>query len=132
MNTSFPSGDLESVGASSASDELLIKAFAKLDKTALGIAVGVVFGLAVFIATISLVIKGGGLVGPNLKLLGQYFIGYTVTVKGSFVGLVYGFVFGFLLGWFTALLRNLLVAVFVQTVKLKAVASSHNDILGDL
>lgn len=132
MNAFTPSPTSEAGNVLNISDELLIKAFAKLDKTALGVAVGTVFGLGIFGVTIFLIEKGGEPIGPNLGLIGQYFVGYTVTLKGSLIGLAYGFVSGFFLGWFTAFLRNLFVAVFLHTVKLKAVISSLNDFVGDL
>ena len=132
MNAFTPSPTSEAGNVLNVSDELLIKAFAKLDKTALGVAVGTVFGLGIFGVTIFLIEKGGEPIGPNLGLVGQYFVGYTVTLKGSLIGLAYGFVSGFFLGWFTAFLRNLFVAVFLHTVKLKAVISSLNDFVGDL
>ncbi len=78
MEPSLTSREAASSGASSA-DELLIQALAKLDKVALGIAVGILFGFSVFAATLILVIKGGNQVGPNLGLLSQYFIGYGLT-----------------------------------------------------
>ncbi len=68
----------------SASDRVVIEAFAKLDQTALGLAVGTLSGLGVFIATVVLLIKGGEVVGPRLALLGQFFIGYTVTAEWRF------------------------------------------------
>src|SRR5882762_9747317 len=113
-------------------DELLIQAFAKLDKVALGLAAGIMGGLGLFLATVFLLIKGGNPVGPNLALLGQYFIGYTVTWKGSLIGLAYGSVCGFILGWSTAFLRNLFVAIYIYTVKLKSNLLTINDFLGHL
>jgi hypothetical protein len=113
-------------------DELLIQAFAKLDKVALGLAAGIIGGLGLFLATVFLVIKGGNPVGPNLALLGQYFIGYTVTWKGSLIGLAYGSVCGFILGWSIAFLRNLFVAMYIYTVKLKSNLLTINDFLGHL
>ena len=62
--------------------------------------------LIVFVATIWLVIKGGPVVGPHLSLLGQYFIGYRVTLLGSLVGLAWGFVVGFALGFFVTATYN--------------------------
>src|SRR5689334_16109729 len=92
-------------------NQLLLQAFARLDRRAFGAAVGVWFGAGTFGATIVLVLEGGSPVGPDLGLLSQYFIGYSVTWTGSLVGLLYGFVAGFCLGWFVAFLRNLLVAL---------------------
>lgn len=69
-----------------------------LNAKALGLVFGIVCGLVVFVATNWLVIKGGDPVGPHLELLSQYFIGYSVTFAGSFVGLLYGFALGTLSG----------------------------------
>ena len=74
-----------------------------LNAKVLGLALGVILGLVIFIATNWLVIKGGKPVGPHLQLLSQYFIGYQVTFRGSFIGFAYGFavgtICGSLIGW---------------------------------
>lgn len=69
-----------------------------LNAKVLGLALGVICGLGIFIATNWLVIKGGDRVGPHLQLLGQYFIGYRVTFFGSLIGAGYGFAVGTLCG----------------------------------
>lgn len=69
-----------------------------LNAKALGLVLGLLLGLVVFVATNWLVIKGGDPVGPHLALLGQYFIGYRVSFWGSFVGFAYGFALGTLCG----------------------------------
>jgi hypothetical protein len=132
MTPSFSPEESEAVNISGGSDDFLIQIFAKLDKMALGVAVGVLFGFVISTTTIVLIIKGGDPLGPNLGLLGQYFIGYTVTVTGSIIGFVYGFVAGFILGWFTAFLRNSFVAVYLHIVKLKAHLSSITDFINHL
>ena len=114
---------------SSDSAQLLVQAFAKLDQIALGVAVGILSGLAVFAVTIFLIIKGGNHIGPNLALLGQYFIGYTVSVQGAFVGLFYSFVSGFILGFLTAVLRNSFMALYVRIVRARAELSRLHDFL---
>lgn len=112
------------------SDEILVQAFAKLDKIGLGVAIGVVFGLAVFSATIILIVKGGAQpVGPTLSLLGQYYMGYTVTVPGAFVGLFYGFISGFVLGFLFAGLRNGLLTLYAAGVRAKQELRSLDDFL---
>ena len=111
----------------SAAERVIIEAFAKLDRTALGVAVGTISGLLVFLATIFLVLKGGEVVGPNLALLSQFFFGYTVTITGAFVGLVYGFVVGFVVGWLIALLRNSLVSAYLVALKTRANLTSSLD-----
>ncbi len=118
---------MEEVSKASGSDRVIIEAFARLDKGALGLAVGTVCSLAVFLATVFLLVKGGDVVGPNLALLGQFFIGYTVTVKGAFVGLVYGFVAGFVLGWLIGFFRNSLLAAYLLTLRTRANLTSSLD-----
>ncbi len=80
-------------------DALILESFAKLDKVALGISFGSTLGLFIFVATLFLLFKGGSPLGPNLSLLAQYFIGYSVSLGGSFIGLGFGFLAGFVLGW---------------------------------
>ena len=70
----------------------------RLNARAWGIAVGLLFGLGIFLATMVLVMKGGKTVGPHLALLGQYLPGYRVTWLGAFVGFVYLFVIGYGVG----------------------------------
>lgn len=100
-------------------EKLLIKAFARMDKLAFATAIGSVSGLIFFLATIWLIVKGGQVVGPNLRLLGQYFIGYTVTVKGAFIAFGYSFFWGFLFGWLFAYLRNFFLGFYIYQVKKK-------------
>ena len=87
-------------------EHLLVTRMVRFNAAVQGVVTGLVFGLIVFVATIWLVIKGGPVVGPHLALLGQYFIGYRVTVLGSFVGLAWGFVLGFALGYFVTATYN--------------------------
>ncbi len=69
-----------------------------LNSGALGLSLGLLCGLAIFIATNWLVLKGGDPVGSHLRLLGQFFIGYEVSFPGSLIGFVYGFAVGTLSG----------------------------------
>ena len=102
------------------SDSVLVKSFARFDKVALGVACGSVLGLIVLLATLILVIKGGGVVGPNLALLGQFFPGYTVTASGGLVGLGYGFTTGFVLGFAFAALHNVVSMSYLLLVQFRA------------
>ncbi len=113
----------------SVADGVIIKTFKRIDKLGLAVAIGVVSGLSIFLATLFLVIKGGEVVGPNLRLLDQYFIGYSVSFKGAFVGMFYSFFWGFLFGWAFAYLRNLLLAVFIYRVKKKLEMLTFRDFL---
>lgn len=82
------------------------RAFTKLDRLAMGVSLGVSAGSALFLATLFLVLKGGPVVGPTLQLVGQFFPGYSVTLAGSVIGLLYGFILGFIGGWAFAFARN--------------------------
>ncbi len=108
-------------------DRLIIDSLAKIDGVALGISLGVLFGLIVFAATNILIFKGGDIVGPNLALLGQYFVGYDVTFSGSLVGLGYGLLFGFVLGWLIAGLRNFVVSFYLCSLKVRRSMSAVSD-----
>jgi protoporphyrinogen oxidase len=108
-------------------DEILVRSFARMDGLGFATAVGSVFGLLIFIATLWLILKGGNVVGPNLQLLGQYFIGYSVTVEGAFIGMAYSFFWGFLFGWLFAYLRNLCLALFIYQARRKTEMLSFKD-----
>lgn len=113
----------------SAIDKLLIETVARIDCTTLGLAVGILFGAGIFIATNFLVLKGGERVGPTLLLLNHYFYGFSVTFGGSFVGLTYGFISGFTLGWLIAFLRNCIVKIYLHYIKFKGRVASLSKFL---
>lgn len=69
-------------------------------------ACGSLAGLLIFLATLWLLVKGGAVVGPHLKLIGQYFIGYRASFFGSLIGFVYGFATGTICGAFIGWLYN--------------------------
>jgi hypothetical protein len=70
----------------------------RLNARAWGIAIGLLLGAGLFIATVLLIMKGGQTVGPHLSLIGSYLPGYSVTWGGAFVGFVYLFVIGYAIG----------------------------------
>ena len=78
----------------------------RLNAMVTGVALGVLVGLGLFVATNWLILKGGEKVGPHLGLLGQFFVGYKVTFLGSVIGLGYGFVCGFVVGFLIAAMHN--------------------------
>ncbi len=87
-------------------ENLLVARMVRFNAIVQGIVTGLVLGLTIFVATIWLVIKGGSVVGPHLALLGQFFLGYRVTLAGSFIGLAYGLVVGFGIGFFVTAMYN--------------------------
>lgn len=74
-----------------------------LDKKALGVTLGVLWGLCVLLCTFWVMWRGGG---EHLYLLKQFYPGYGVNVGGAFLGLVYGFADGFVGGWVFGWLYN--------------------------
>lgn len=74
-----------------------------------GIAIGLLFGLGLFLATIVLVVKNGPNPGPHLSLLRIYFPGYSVTSIGAAIGFVYAFVLGYAVGRTIATIYNRLI-----------------------
>jgi protoporphyrinogen oxidase len=113
-------------------DKIFTTTFARIDPFAFAVASGCVSGLLFFLATVWLLAKGGEVVGPNLRLFGQYFYGYTVSFKGAFIAFGYSFSWAFILGWLFAYLRNLLVVFYLYRVKKKAEIMSLRDFFDNL
>jgi hypothetical protein len=70
-------------------EQILKHAVVRLNGHILGFVIGVIAALGIFVATNWLVFKGGDVIGPHLGLLGNFFIGYSVTFLGSFIGAIY-------------------------------------------
>lgn len=87
-------------------EDIVVMRLLRLNSMVQGIATGLVLGLAIFVATNWLILKGGDVVGPHLALLGQFFIGYEVTFVGSLIGLAYGFGLGFVVGYLLGHIYN--------------------------
>jgi hypothetical protein len=103
-------------------------ALGPVHKTAFGVAVGVVCGVAVSALTVfHLAIRPANSI--DISLLAQYFYGYTVSWRGTLIGFFWGFVTGFVAGWFMAFVRNLAVAVRVFALKGKSELSQLENFL---
>ena len=87
-------------------ERLVLIELLRLNGVILGLILGLLLGCGIFVATIVLVLKGGDVVGPHLALLGQFFLGYTVTFGGSIIGFLYGLLSGFVTGYIVATLYN--------------------------
>lgn len=90
-------------------DVALHHAMLRLNGRAWGIAVGLLLGGGLFVATNVLVLKGGPQVGPHLGLLRIYLPGYSVSFVGSFVGFVYMFVIGYAVGRLIGMVYNRMI-----------------------
>ena len=98
-------------------EKIVLTRLLRLNATVQGCVTGTVAGLAIFVATNWLVLKGGDVVGPRLQLLENYFPAYTVTLSGSLLGLAYGFLTGFIGGWGFAFLRNITVFLYMALIR---------------
>ncbi|MBI2821632.1 MAG: hypothetical protein HYX74_05355 [Acidobacteria bacterium] len=96
--------------AKNSNDERLVREVLRLNGRILGLVFGLLCGLAIFLATNWLVLRGGNRVGPHLSLLNNFFVGYSVSFTGSLVGMAYGFGAGYLAGLFVAWTYNRVVA----------------------
>ena len=94
-------------------EQILERAVLRLNANILGIVLGIIVGLGIFIATNFLILKGGEVVGPHLALLGNFFPFYRVTFLGSIIGFGYGLLTGYVAGFIIATIYN-------QVVKFKS------------
>ena len=115
-------------GARSTPPLSLRHAFAPVHKRALGVAVGVVFGLGVVALTaFHIILRPAD--GPKIELLAQFFYGYEVSWWGATVGFCWGFFTGFVAGWFAAFIHNLVTAIRVFVFKTKGELAQTKDFL---
>ncbi len=99
--------------------------FPRAHKRALGVAVGLTAGLAIFAVTalhVALQLKG-----LPIYLLSQYFYGYDVTWTGAWVGLFWGFVTGFVAGWLLGFVHNFTVGIWLLVIRARRdIAQTRN------
>ena len=90
------------------SAELIVirRAFERAHEQGWGIAIGLLAGLGLMIATLWLVVLGGPNPGPHLSLLSIYLPGYKVTWLGGIIGFVYAFAGGYVFGRAVASIYN--------------------------
>ena len=108
------------------------RVIATLDARAFGVAVGTVAAAVILLATLILVNRGGDVVGPNLGLLSQYFVGYSVTVAGAVVGSAYAFALGFLVTYWFARLRDVFIRTCLRLAWHRAQRRAARDLLDHL
>jgi predicted metal-binding membrane protein len=106
----------------------LVQAFAPLHRSAMGTAVGIVLGTLIFLATLASARRDPHSAG-HLGLLSQFFLGYSVSLRGALIGLVWGFVAGYILGWTFALMRNVAVWIYLIGLRSRADMEQYSDFL---
>ena len=102
--------------------------FAPIDKRAFGAAIGIVAALGMLLLTLAQIVVRPE-PAPDLSLLAQYFPGYTVSYGGALIGAAWGFAVGFCGGWFTAFVRNLVLAMSLFFLRSKAELADSRDFL---
>ena len=102
--------------------------FAPVDKRAFGAAIGsAVAAVIMAVTTADIILDPEPAV--NLALLSQYFAGYTVSWGGVLVGGAWGLFVGFCGGWFTAFMRNLVLALSLFMLRSRAELDDSRDFL---
>ena len=91
--------------------EEISQTLARIKADALALVCALVGGMGLFAMTVWLVIKDGPQAGQHLQLLSNYFVGYSVTWPGAFVGLLYGAITGGVFGWTIGRIYNGVVNV---------------------
>ena len=92
-------------------DREVRRAVARLKAGILGLVFGLIFGVGLFAMTAILLIENGPNTGYHLRLIGNYFIGYSVTWKGAFIGFLWAFAVGAIIGWSIGIIYNRIVAI---------------------
>lgn len=87
------------------------RAVARLKAGILSLVFGLIAGIGLFSMTAILLLDGGPNAGLHLNLLGNYFIGYTVTWPGAFIGFGWGFIAGAVVGWLVGITYNRIVGI---------------------
>ena len=102
--------------------------FAPLDKRAFGVAIGTVCALMI-VGLTAVELIGAPNAEGDLSLLAQYFAGYTVSWLGAVIGGAWAFAVGFCAGWFTAFVRNLVLALSLFMMRSRAELDESRDFL---
>ncbi len=111
---------------------VLLRAFAPLHSIAMGLAGAVVASGLLTIVTIVLLLRGTDEAITAGSLIGQFLWGYSVSLPGIFVGLVWGVVVGFVMGYGFALLRNAAVWLWLTMIRSRAEMDQYSDFLDHL
>ena len=93
--------------------------FPRAHKSALGLAFGLISGMALFAITALHLVLGLRGAGLPLYLLAQFFAGYEVTWPGAFIGLAWGFAVGFVGGWLLGFVHNFTVGLWLFIIRTK-------------
>ena len=109
----------------------LALAFAPLDKAALGLGFAAASAVAVATLTILSLLRDPTHRFP-LELLDEYFYGFSVSWSGALIGAGWAALAGFCWGWFLAFARNLFLAIWLMTLRVKHDLQTSREFLDHL
>jgi hypothetical protein len=110
-------------------DTIIMWALAKLDVVAFVVASAAVTGIALFLLTLFLVVKGappGVPVGPHLAQLAVFLPGYSVSAGGAVIGGLYASLAGGIAGFFLAGFWNAAHALFLAVIRMRATLANYS------
>ena len=110
-------------------DAVLHRILGRIVKARLAAAVGTVCGSLFFMVTLIAILRADPFLSSTVGLLGEYFFGYTLTINGAFLGLMYGFVWGSIVGWMFAYIYNLSLGLYSRFVLGKTRRAFVRDLL---
>jgi hypothetical protein len=110
---------------------ILARSVAPMHKRVLGVAVGITAAALVWLLTMFHVVAQPR-AGLPIELLAEVFYGFQVTGRGALVGAWWAFVAGFVAGWFAAFLRNLWMAIWLTSVRIRADLRQTGDFLDQI
>ncbi len=84
---------------------------AHLDGAVLALVFGLIAGVGLFAMTAILVVEAGPDTGAHLRLLSNYFCGYSVTWRGAFIGFLWASALGASAGWVIGYLYNRVASI---------------------
>lgn len=114
--------------ADTALDVRLAHVFSPLDKRALGAALGLLAAVIVMLVTVLSMLFDPQRRIP-LDLLSQFFLGYDVSARGAVIGALWACFIGFVWGWFLAFVRNLVMALWLMAIRVRADLTASRSFL---
>ena len=95
-------------------DQEIMRAVSRLKAAILALVLGLISGVGLFAMTAVLLIENGPNTGMHLRLLSNFFWGYTVTWKGAYIGFLWAFATGAIIGWLIGIIYNWIVDIRID------------------
>lgn len=132
IDPGFQPANMEEVAHRTSLPRRVVLVFAYIDARALGISLGIVCGIWLFLlAFIPRVMKDFQVL-RSVKLLAQYFPGFKMSYAGIMVGVVYACVVGFVIGYLFASIRNYLMHFYMKSLRRRGEQEQASELLDHL